>query len=144
MDATASELGGSQIGALFDADLRARSAWTALEDDGAKRRVVSRRVIAGLPEVEDIGEYPSCRSEAIDGQGDMVEPADLVFQRDRAPSPGGESRVVTTGHQGEALPFRIGEAQRRETRDLRDAAVSETSLVKTPGPPIKRIVVRNA
>jgi hypothetical protein len=97
-----------------------------------------------LPEVEDIGQYLSRRSEAIDGQGDVVEPADLVFQRNRAPSPGGESGVATAGHQGEALPLRIGEAQRGVSRDLRDAAIGDAALVETPGPPIERVAVRHA
>jgi hypothetical protein len=79
MDAAAAELRGPEIGALLDPDLCARTARTTLEDDGAQRGVIDRGIIAGLPEVEDIGQYPSRRSEAIDSQGDVVEPADLVF-----------------------------------------------------------------
>src|SRR5215212_5255139 len=123
MDPAAAELRGSQIGPLLDPDLRAGSARAALEDNGAQHGIVGRGIIANLPEVENVGEYPSRRREAIDGQGDVVEAADLVFQGDRAPSPGGESHVATTGHQGETLSLRIGEAQCGVSRDLRHAAV---------------------
>ena len=50
MDPAAAELGGREIGTLLDANLRAGSARTALEDDGAQRGVVRRGIVAGLPE----------------------------------------------------------------------------------------------
>src|SRR5215207_5540997 len=144
MDPAAAEPGGWEIGTLLDTYLRAGSARTALEDDGAQRGVVRRGIVAGLPEAEDVGEHTRGGSETIDGQGDVVEAADLVLQRDRAPLPRSESDVVAASHQGETLPLRIGEAQCRAPRDLHHAAVREAPLVETLGPPLERGAVRHA
>ena len=104
MDSAAAELGGAEIRPLLDANFRAGTTWTALEDDRAQRGIVHRGIVAGLAEIKDIGEHPRGRTETVNGQGDMIEPANLVFFRDRTSSPGSNPSSLPPATRAKRCP----------------------------------------
>src|SRR5918994_2914432 len=143
MHTAASQVGPRSAGTFDHPHRRPRSATSNLE---GHRTAPTLRDLANLSETEHLGEHPRGGIQLPNRQVDGPETPDAHLPRNRALLPRNTALYSFPLVSGEAkpLPFGVGEVEVSAVFTFFDPIVIHTEILESPGPPVKRGVIRDA